>query len=62
LLRAQAWFEAKYSEELTAVSRGGAGESTADDLAAYLWRQIAGQVKSYERGVSEAAVTQPGEF
>ena len=60
--RAQAWFEATYHDELSAAGRGGAGESTADDLAAYLWRQISGPVKSYERHVAEIAVSQPSEF
>jgi len=56
LLRMQAWFQAEYAKELNGAS------ATANDLSAWLWRQVAGRVKAYERRIAEQAVTPPTEF
>jgi len=56
IARIKAWFEATYVDEL------GGREANANDFAAFLWRQIAGQVKQYERRVAEQAVAQPDEL
>lgn len=56
LLRMQAWFEAEYANELDGAS------ATADDLSAWMWRQVAGKVKQYERRVAEQGLSEPSEF
>lgn len=56
LLRVKAWFEADYAEELDGA------EATADDFAAWLWRQIAPKVKNYERRVAEQAIVEPADL
>ncbi len=56
IARIRAWFEATYATEL------GGRAATANDFAAFLWRQIAGQVKQYERRIAEQAVAQPTEL
>ena len=56
LVRVKACFEAEYAEEL------GGREANANDFAAWLWRQIAARVKTYERRVAEQALAQPDEL
>lgn len=56
LVRMKAWFEAEYANELDGA------EADADDFAAWIWRQVAGKVKAYERRIAEQVVTQPSEF
>ena len=49
LARIKAWYAAAYPEELN-------GEAvTADDIAAWLWRQINAKVKIRENAVRDAA-------
>lgn len=49
LARIKSWYAAAYPEELN-------GEAvTADDIAAWLWRQINGKVKVRENAVRDAA-------
>ena len=53
LLRIKAWFEARWSERL----KDGAGdprEATANDFAAWLWTELAAQVKAWENAERDA--------
>jgi len=56
LTRMSAWFESAYADELDGAS------ATANDFAAWLWRQVAPQVKHHERQVAEQALAAPSEF
>ena len=56
LVRMQTWFQAEYAKELDGAA------ATANDLSAWLWRQVAGKVKAYERRIAEQAVNAPSEF
>lgn len=56
IARLQAWFEAEYVTEL------GGASATADDFAAWMWRQLAAKVKTYERRIAEQAIADPAEF
>jgi hypothetical protein len=47
--RIQAWFEADYGGQLDGASM------SADDLSAWLWRQVAGKVKNYEQKILDEA-------
>ncbi len=57
LTRAQAWFNAEYAEELQAAGRPGA--ATADDLAAWMWRQVRAKVYGHEKKLRDAANAEP---
>ena len=53
LARIKAWYAAAYPEELN-------GEAvTADDIAAWLWRQISAKTKQHESVVRDAANNAP---
>ena len=49
LARIKAWYTATYAQEL------GGEAVTADDIAAWLWRQISAKVKARENAVRDAA-------
>ena len=49
LARVKAWYTATYAQEL------GGEAVTADDIAAWLWRQISAKVKARENAVRDAA-------
>lgn len=53
LLRMKSWLEGTYAEELDGR------EANADDMAAWLWRQVAGQVRRYEERLRDAANAEP---
>ena len=46
--RIQAWFESVYATDLL-DENGDPRSATANDFAAWLWGQIAGQVKQWEK-------------
>ena len=54
--RIQAWFRGTHGAEL------GGRSSTADDLAAYMWRTLNTEVINYERGVAQQAISTPVEL
>ena len=54
--RIQAWFRGTHVAEL------GGRSSTADDLAAYMWRTLNTEVINYERGVAQQAISTPVEL
>lgn len=56
IARIKTWFEATYANALDGRA------ANADDFAAFLWRQIANQVKQYEKSVAEAALDPPAEL
>ena len=56
--RMRAWFEATYRAELTNPA-GIVRPMTADDLSAWLWRQLSGAVMQYERRVAEQGLATP---
>lgn len=58
MARVRAWFEATYRSELTNPA-GIVRPMTADDLSAWLWRQVSGAVIQYERQVAERALVTP---
>ena len=58
IARVRAWFEATYRVELTNPA-GMVRPMTADDLSAWIWRQLAGAVIQYERRVSEQGLAPP---
>ena len=49
LARIKAWFTATYADSL------GGETVTADDIAAWLWRQVSGAVIGYENRARDAA-------
>ena len=49
LARIKAWYTATYAEQL------GGEAVTADDIAAWLWRQVSGAVIGYENQARDAA-------
>ena len=53
ITRLKAWFEATYAEELDGRA------ATPDDFSAWLYRQIRPMVIKYEKGLRDAANTEP---
>ena len=56
LARLKLWFEDAYSGELDGRA------ATADDFAAWLYRQVKGQVVQYERRIAENAIPDADDF
>ena len=56
IARMKAWFEAEYAQQLDGAP------ATADDFAAWMWRQVAAKVKQYEQRIAEQVITPPSEF
>jgi hypothetical protein len=56
LLRIQAWFESDYAEQLDGAS------ASANDISSWMWRQVAAQVKNYERKIAHRVVAEPDDL
>jgi len=54
--RITAWFESDYAEQLDGASM------SADDLSAWLWRQLAAKVKNCEQKILDQAAGTAGEL